>query len=114
MTSYHLFNLSGELHAGDYPTELIVTIYDIRRVDGELVQEPMDLDGLTVKLLLCGENHVVELDTQIVGPSTEGTVRAYTEEGNLKEGSLIIRARVSGGGGTWHTSAVETLVNPVC
>jgi hypothetical protein len=116
MTTYRISNLADELHEGDVGTELIVTIYDITETDGELDQDtPLDLTGLTVTMLLCYKDQIIEKTTSVVGLAAAGTVKAVTEDGDLVAGRLKIRCliEVDGGVGRWHTSAVSIRVYPI-
>jgi len=112
--TYRLSNLNAELHAGDIGTEIIVTIYDITETDGVLDQDtPLNLTGLTVTVLLCGQDGTVERSTEVVGLVADGTVKAVTQSGDLVAGELKIRAKVVSNGGTWYTAAVATQVQSV-
>jgi len=111
MSTYRLSSLEAELHEGDIGTEIIVTIYDITEVDGELVQdEPLDLTGYTVTIYLVGKNQTIERVATQVGLATAGTVKIVTQAGDLVAGPLKIRCKLESSGGTWNTSGVTTRV----
>jgi len=113
--TYRLSNLDAELHAGDIGTEIIVTIYDLTEEDGELVEdEPLNLTGITVTMLLVYDDQTIEKETQVVGLVTAGTVKAVTEEGDLVAGRLTICCVVESVSGNWQTSKVSVKVHPRC
>ena len=116
MSTYRLSNLNAELHAGDVGTEIIVMVYDITEVDGELVQSVLDLTGFTVTILLCGSSGTVERDTTLVGLAAAGTVKAITQAGDLVSGPLTIRVKLvrDSDEATWRSAGVVTQVWPVC
>jgi hypothetical protein len=117
MTTYRLSNLNAELHEGDIGTEIIVTIYDITETDGVLDQStPLDLTGFTVTILLCGASGTMERDATLVGLASAGTVKAITQDGDLVEGPLTIRAKVvrDSDDATSHTAGAVTRVHAVC
>ena len=116
MTVYRLSNLVDELHEGDVGTELIATIYDITEEDGELDQDtPLDLTGLTVTMLLCYDDQIIEKTTELVGAAANGTVKATTVSTDLVAGILTIRCLVEADTGTnkWYTTAVSTKVHAI-
>lgn len=116
MSKFRLSNLNAKLHAGDVGTEIIVTVYDITEVDGELVQTVLDLAGFTVTMLLCYNDQTIEKATELVGLASAGTVKAVTADGDLIAGTVAIRLRleITGSDEKWHTAAIEKRIHAVC
>jgi hypothetical protein len=113
LTTYRLSNLDAELHEGDEGTEIVVTLYDVTEVDGELVQTVLDLTGITVTLLLTRRAGTIERATVVSGLAAAGTVVATLQAGDLRAGALEIRAKVVSDAGTWYTASVVVAVHSV-